>query len=81
VRIFVLLFFFAVSCAPRPHTISQAQVEQDTTSIAHEPMPLLHAYRKKPGEAKTVQVEGYHRKDSTYVDAHTRTARSKKITQ
>lgn len=76
-----LLFLIFANCAPKTTYVTQRQVEQDTASAAQEPMPVLHAYRKAPGQAKTVQVQGYYRTDSTYVQPHTRTARTTKPTQ
>lgn len=77
----LLILVFFISCAPHTGTLTQAQVEQDTINTAHEPMPVLHAYRKKPGEPKTVQVQGYYKKDSTYIQPHARSARTSKVSQ
>lgn len=72
-----LLTLFAIlllSCAPKGIRLTQAQLE-DTAGVTHAPFDTLTAYRKMPGSPRNVTVQGYYRKDSTFVPAHTRSDR------
>ncbi len=68
---------FLLSCAPKGVRITAAELE-DTAGITAAPFDTLAAYRKMPGGERTVTVQGYYRADSTFVPAHTRTARRTK---
>ena len=75
-RFLTLLFIiFCASCAPKTHYITEAQL-REPTPFSSEPFDTLTAYRKAPGQPKTVHVQGYYRKDSTYVAGHKRSARN-----
>ena len=73
----VLIGILLLSCAPKGIRLTEAQLN-DTAGVTHSTFDTLAAYRKMPGGPKTVTVQGYYRSDSTYVPAHTRTARRTK---
>jgi len=69
----LLLSLLLLSCSsgPRQGYITAAQ-QQDTTAVAGK-LDTLAAYRKAPGQAKTVKVKAYTKKDGTTVKEHYRT--------
>ena len=72
IYLFLLTACFYMSCSSGTGTISERRVLNDTI-VTMEPFDTLAAYRKMPGQAKSVDVRGYYRKDSTYVAPHKRT--------
>ncbi len=68
---FIALLLLSCSTGPRQGHITATQLK-DTTAIAGT-FDTLAAYRKMPGQPKTVIVKEYLKKDGTHVKAHTRT--------
>lgn len=71
----LLLLFTLLSCAPRGHYLTTAQV-RDTTAQAGT-FDTLSAYRKAPGAPRNVKVKAYTKKDGTVVKEHYRSAKEK----
>jgi len=66
--VIAVLFF---SCAA-PGTVTLTPVQLEPESTASAPLDTLAAYRKYPGSPKTEYVQGYYRKDSTFVNGYWR---------
>jgi hypothetical protein len=73
--ILFLLFITLLSCAPRGHYLTTAQV-RDTTAQAGT-FDTLSAYRKAPGAPRNIKVHAYTKKDGTVVKEHYRSAKNK----
>lgn len=70
---FLLLLFF--SCAPgNTVRLTPAQLAQEGSTT--QPLDTLAAYRKHPGQPKTVPVKEYTRQDGTVVKEHYRSERT-----
>jgi len=69
----LLLFLLLLSCSSghRQGYITATQV-QDSTFVAG-PLDTLAAYRKRPGQPRTIKVKAYTKKDGTTVKEHYRT--------
>jgi hypothetical protein len=74
--IILSIIILAASCAhTNTITLSPAQVA-NTTGTTQAPLDTLAAYRKMPGQPKTVWVNGYYRQDSTFIKGHYRSGRT-----
>lgn len=71
-----ILVFLSCKAPERNFYLTESQVKNDTI-VETGTFDTLAAFRKMPGEPKTVYVEGYYRKDSTYVAPHYRSEKTK----
>jgi len=67
----LILLLLSCSSGPRQGYITTTQA-QDTAFVAG-PLDTLAAYRKMPGNPKTVKVKAYTKKDGSTVKEHYRT--------
>ncbi|MFP9114284.1 hypothetical protein ACLI1A_10085 [Flavobacterium sp. RHBU_3] len=74
IRINILFTFSLLLISCRAKNVIKLNDERiNETGGTEQPLDTLAAYRKMPGKPKTVHVDGYYRKDSTYVKEHWRT--------
>jgi hypothetical protein len=74
---FALLSLLILGCAPgNTVRLSESTLKQEGGTA--EPLDTLAAFRKRPGQPKTVKVKAYTRKDGTKVREYKRTPTNNK---
>lgn len=71
----IFLLLFLLSCAPG-NTVRLTQARLQEPGGTTQPLDTLAAYRKHPGQPKSVHVKEYTRQDGTVVRGHDRSERT-----